>query len=161
MEADRMLKHISIWLVMAIAAVIAAQAQQGRWAASDDATAKFMLDAERHWQDASCDHNKITEEILAVDFLGTLPDGTQYGKEEEVRETEDPSKSAQACRVSDTKVRIFGDNLAIVYGKAYLVRKLNDRRDEPGCLFFTDTWLKRGGKWQIVAAHDGQVPCSE
>jgi len=156
-----MLKHISIWLVMVVVAIITAQAQQGRWAPSDDATAKFMLDAERQWQDASCDHNKITEKILADDFLGTLPDGTQYGKDEEVKETEDPSKSASACRVSDARVRLFGDNLAIVYGKAYFVRKLKDGRDEHGCLFFTDTWLKRGGKWQIVAAHDGQLTCSE
>jgi hypothetical protein len=49
-------------------------------APADDATAKFVLDAERQWQEANCDHNKITEKILADDFWGTLPDGTGYGK---------------------------------------------------------------------------------
>src|SRR5262247_2619697 len=138
-----MLRQGMAWWAIAFVAVTTMQAQQGRWAPADGATAKFMLNAERQWQEASCDHNKITETILADDFLGTLPDGTQYGKDEEVRETEDPSKSARACRVSDTRVRLFGDNLAIVYGKAFLVRKLKDGHDEPGCLVFTDTWLKR------------------
>jgi len=156
-----MMKLVFTWLAIVIMTVIATQAQQSRSLPADDATAKFMLDAERKWQIASCDHNKITETILADDFWGTLPDGTEYGKEEEVKQTEDPSRSARECRVNDTKVRLFGASLAIVYGKAFLVRKLNDGHDEPGCLIFTDTWLKRNGKWQIVAAHDGQVPCGK
>jgi hypothetical protein len=82
-----MLKQTMTWLVMAVLSVITAQAQQGRWAPADDPTAKFILDAERQWQDANCDHNKITEKILADDFWGTLPDGAAYGKAEEVKET--------------------------------------------------------------------------
>ena len=156
-----MLKQSMTRLAMAVVAVIPTQAQQGLWAPADDATAKFILDAERQWQDANCDHNKITERILADDFWSTLPDGTPYGKAEEVKETENPSKSARECRVSDTKVRLFGDNLAIVYGRAFLVRKLQDGRVGPRCLIFTDTWLKRNDKWQIVAAHDALLPCSE
>ena len=109
-----MLKHTVTWLAMAVLSVLAAQAQQGRWAQANDATAKFILGAERQWQDANCDHNKITEKILADDFWGTLPDGAAYGKAEEVKETEDPSKSGRECRISDTRVRLFGDNLAVV-----------------------------------------------
>ena len=156
-----MLKQTMTWLVMAVVSVITAQAQQGRWAPADDATAKFILDAERQWQDANCDHNKITEKILADDFWGTLPDGSAYGKAEEVKETEDPSKSGRECRISDTRVRLFGDKLAVVYGRAFLVRKLKDGPDRPRCLIYTDTWLKRNDVWQIVAAHDAQLQCSD
>jgi calcium/calmodulin dependent protein kinase II association protein len=72
-----------------------------------------------------------------------------------VKETEDPSKSGRGCRISDPRVRLFGDNLAVVYG-AFLLRKLKDGRDGPRCLIYTDTWLKRNSVWQIVAAHDAQ-----
>jgi hypothetical protein len=75
--------------------VITTQAQQGRWAPSSDATAKFILEAEQQWEEAACDHNKSPETGLADDFWGTAPDGTQYGKEEEIKDTEDPSKSAR------------------------------------------------------------------
>ena len=98
-----MLKQTMTWLAIAVLSVLTAQAQQGRWAQANDETAKFILDAERQWQDANCDHNKITEKILADDFWGTLPDGAAYGKAEEVKETEDPSKSGRECRISDTR----------------------------------------------------------
>lgn len=156
-----MLKQTMRCLATAVLLVLPTQAQQGRWVQADDATAEFILDAERQWQDANCDHNKITEKILADDFWGTLPDGTAYGKAEEVKETEDPSKSGSDCRISDTRVRLFGDSLAVVYGRAFLVRKLKDGRDGPRCLIYTDTWLKRNGAWQIIAAHDAKLPCAE
>jgi hypothetical protein len=154
-------KIVTLLVVAAIAVltVVTTLAQQGGWAPSDDATAKFILDAEQQWEEAACNHNKSPETILADDFWGTAPDGTMYGKAEEVKDTADSSKSARECHISDTKVRLFGDNLAMVYGKGFSVRKGKDGRDGPRCLTFTDTWLKRNGKWQIVAAHDTQLPC--
>jgi hypothetical protein len=146
-------------LVVAVVTAITAQAQQAQWAPADDPTAKLILDAERQWEEAACNHNKGPEQILADDFWGTAPDGTQYGKTEEVKDTEDPSKSARDCHISDSRVRLVGDNVALVYGKGFSVRKLKDGHDGPRCLIYTDTWLKRNGKWQIVAAHDTQVPC--
>ncbi|MBZ5600489.1 MAG: nuclear transport factor 2 family protein [Acidobacteriia bacterium] len=120
-----------------------------------------MLDAEEQWDEAACSHNKSPETVLADDFWGTAPDGTTYGKAEEVKDTQDPSKSARQCHQIDPRVRIFGENLAMVYGKAFSVRKGKDGRDAPRCLTFTDTWLKRDGKWQVIAAHDAQISCGE
>src|SRR5215472_4082321 len=120
-RAYRMFKQSVTWLTMTVVMTITAKAQQGRWLAADDATAKFILDAEQKWEEAACDHNKSTETILAEDFWGTAPDGTRYVKAEEVKDTEDSSKSARECRISDTKVRLFGDNLAMVYGRGFSV----------------------------------------
>lgn len=156
-----MLKQSMTLLLIAFVTANIMQAQQGRWAAADDGTARFILDAEQQWEEAACNHNKSPETILADDFWGTAPDGTQYGKAEEVKDTEDPSKSARHCHISDSRVRLFGDSVALVYGKGFSVRKLKDGHDGPRCLIYTDTWLKRNGKWQIVAAHDTQVPCSK
>ena len=55
--------------------VVAARGQQGQWAAADNATAKFMVDAERQWAEAACNHNRIAEKILAEDFQGRLRKG--------------------------------------------------------------------------------------
>lgn len=155
----RMLKRSLTWLAMAIFMGISAWAQQAQWAPASDATAKFMLDAERRWEEAACDHNTIAETILADDFWGTLQDGTQYGKAEEVKATQDRSTSARECRISDTKVRLFGGSLAVVYGNGSSVRAGKDGRDQRQCLSFTDTWLKRNGKWQIIASHDTDLVC--
>jgi hypothetical protein len=146
-------------VIFPIITVVAAHGQQGQWAAADNATAKFMVDAERQWAEAACTHNKITEKILADDFQGTSPEGKRYTKSEEVADTADLSNSAQDCRLIDAKVRFFGDDLAIVYGSESSVRKAKDGIVKSRCLIWTDTWLKRNGKWQIVAAQDTQFDC--
>jgi hypothetical protein len=115
-------------VVFGIITPVAAHGQQGRWAAADNATAKFMVDAERQWAEAACTHNKIAERILADDFQGTSPEGKRYTKSEEAADTADLSKTARDCRLIDAKVRFFGDNLAMVYGSESSVRK---RKMEP------------------------------
>lgn len=128
-------------------------------AAADNATAKFMVDAERQWAEAACTHNKITEKILADDFQGTSPEGKRYTKSEEVADTADLSKTVRDCRLIDAKVRFFGDDLAMVYGSESSVRKAKDGTEKSRCLIWTDTWLKRNGKWQIIAGQDTQFDC--
>jgi len=145
--------------VIAIMTAVAAHGQQGRWASADDKTAKFMIDAERQWAEAACAHNKITEKILADDFQGTSPEATRYTKSEEVADSADISKTSRDCRLIDAKVRFFGDSLALVYGSESAVRKGKDGTEKPRCLIWTDTWLKRNGAWQIIAAQDTQFEC--
>ena len=154
-----MLKPMKTFLVFTIIAIAAVHAQQGRWAAPDDTTAKFIIDSERQWAEAACTHNKIAAEILADDFQGTSPEAKRYTKPEEVADTADRSTTAQDCRLLDARVRFFGDALAMVYGSESSIRKGKDRADEKRCLIWTDTWLKRNGKWQIIAAQDTQYQC--
>jgi hypothetical protein len=156
-----MVKQVFRWFAMVIITVTTTQAQQSRWLPADDATAKFILDAEEQWDEAACTHNKSPETVLADDFLGTAPDGITYTKAEEVKDTQDTSTSARQCHQIDPRVRLFGENTAMVYGKAFSVRKGKDGREAPRCIVFTDTWLKRNGKWQVVAAQDAQIPCHD
>jgi hypothetical protein len=39
------------------------------------------------------------------------------------------------------------------------LRKGKDGKEFLRCLVWTDTWLKRDGKWQIIAAQDVVVEC--
>ena len=63
------------------------------------------------------------------------------------------------CRLDDAKVRFFGDSLAIIYGSERALRTDKDGKEAMRCLVWTDTWLKREGKWEIIAAQDTAVPC--
>ena len=148
-----------VLFVITIIAIAVVHGQQGQWAAADNATVKYLVDAERQWAEAACTHNKITEKILAVDFQGTSPEGKRYTKSEEVADTQALSKTARDCRLIDAKVRFFGDNLAMVYGSESSVQKAKGEIEKPRCLIWTDTWLKRNGMWQIIAAQDSQFDC--
>jgi hypothetical protein len=45
-----------------------------------------------------------------------------------------------------------------IYGSERAVHIEKDKKITR-CLVWTDTWLKRAGKWEIVAAQDTAVPC--
>jgi hypothetical protein len=139
-------------------AVATASAQPGKWASADDPTAKMMIDAERKWAESACDHNRIAEQIVADDYQGTSTDGQRVTKAQELAEASGPA-AAKDCRLIDAKVRFFGDNVALIYGSESRILKSKDGKEARRCQIWTDTWLKRNGKWQIVASQDAVTPC--
>jgi len=138
--------------------IVAANAQQGKWAATSDQTAKSLIDMERQWAEAACTHNMIMETILADDFQGTAPSGKRYSKSEALESAKAAKTEKRDCRLIDAKVHFFGDDIALVYGSESSVAKAGDGKESTLALVWTDTWLKRSGRWQIVAAQDMQQP---
>ena len=136
----------------------AASAQQSHWAALDDKTAQFMIDMERKWAEGVCANNGVVSELLADDFQGTSTRGERYTKADELRDEKGP-RSARDCALDDAKVRFFGNDVAIIYGSEHSIGKDKMRPDAKVCQVWTDTWLKREGKWQIAAAQDNKVDC--
>jgi hypothetical protein len=145
--------------VIAINTVVRAHGQREQWVAADNPAAKYMVDAERQWAEAACTHHKIADKILADDFQGTSPEGKRYTKSEEIADASDLSKTARNCRLIDARVRLFGADLALVYGSESSDRKAKDGTEQSRCLIWTDTWLNRNGVWQIIAAQDTQFEC--
>jgi hypothetical protein len=138
----------------ALVVSVAGKAQQGRWAGISDQTAKSLIDMERQWAEAACTHSMIVQTILADDFQGTYPDGKRYSKLEAVERAKTSKTEARECRLHDAKVHFFGDNIALVYGSESSISKASDGKEYTRSLVWTDTWLKRNGGWQIVAAQD-------
>jgi Domain of unknown function (DUF4440) len=152
-----------ICLVPCVIVVISVtQAQQSHWASPDDKTAKFMIDMERKWAEGVCTNNGVISELLADDFQGTSTAGERYNKADELRDEKAPH-SAHGCALDDAKVRFFslssGEDVAILYGSEHSTGKDKTHPDAKVCQVWTDTWLKRNGKWQIAAAQDNKVDC--
>jgi len=59
---------------------------------------------------------------------------------------------AHGCALDDAKARFFGETLAIIYGSEHATGRDKAHPDVKQCQVWTDTWLKRDGKWQIIAA---------
>jgi len=131
--------------------------QQGRWASADDPVAKQMIQMEREWAEDGCTQKPAGVAFLADDFQGTAPDGERYDKAEALKH--DASLKERDCRLDDAKVRFFGDSVAIIYGSERALHEDKDSKEAMRCLVWTDTWLKRRGKWEIVAVQDTSVPC--
>ncbi len=160
------MRHRILRLMCVVMCVVvlmaAAYAQQSHWATPDDKTAKFMIDMERKWAEGVCTNNGVISELLAEDFQGTSTRGERYTKADELRDEKAPH-SARGCALDDAKVRFFsfssGEDVAIIYGSEHAIGKDKMHPDAKQCQVWTDTWLKRDGKWQIVAAQDNKVDC--
>ena len=137
---------------------ISAVGQQSLWASADDATAQYIIDMERKWAEGVCANNGVVESLLADDFQGTSTSGARYTKADELRDENGPH-TARDCGLDEAKVRFFGDSLALVYGSEHATGKDTAQPNAKVCQVWTDTWLRRGGKWQIVAAQDNRVAC--
>ncbi len=155
-----MLKRWAMWIAVGTILVVgvAASAQQGRWAAQDDETAQSLINMERRWAEADCDGNLALQTILADDFQGTAPDGSRYSKSQDIQDTKTSKHQSHDCRLGETKVHFFGDNLAVIYGTESGIQKESDGSERSRSLIWTDTWLKRNGHWQIIAAQDNWAP---
>ncbi len=152
------MRHRILHLICVVILITAAHAQPSHWAAPDDKTAKFMIDMERKWAEGVCTNNGVVADLLADDFQGTNTHGRRYNKEDELRDEKGP-RSARGCALDDAKVRFFGENVAIIYGSEHAIGKDKAHPDAKVCQVWTDTWLKRNGKWQIAAAQDNKIDC--
>jgi len=113
-------------------------------------TERYILESERQWAEsvATGDTSAI-DRILADDFIGVDPKGRLYAKPQMIDETRNAPKYFVSNRLNDVKVRFYG-NTAIAQGSETWEKRSGER----GRFVWTDTWLQRNGRWQIVAAED-------
>ncbi len=151
------LRWIAIVLLSAVG--IGACAQEVNTPKDKDAVAKSLIEMERQWSEAATPAEEISvvKKIFADDFLGTDTDGTLYTKAEKSEKEKARSASegeVLSPRLDDVKVRFFGDNLAVLYGRESSIRKSKEGKEHTRRVVWTDTWLKRDGHWQIIAVQD-------
>ena len=115
---------------------------------------RYILDSERQWAEsvATGDTSAI-ERILADDFIGVDPKGNLYNKQQMIADTKDAPKYFVSNRLNDVKVRFYR-NTAIAQGSETWEKRSGER----GRFVWTDTWLRRNRRWQIVAAEDLIAP---
>jgi ketosteroid isomerase-like protein len=87
------------------------------------------------------------EEILADDFLCSLPDGSLLDRKTFLARTARPVGIAN-LEAHDVNVRLLGD-VAIIHARTTFTTP--DGRAGAGR--YTDIWARRAGRWLTVAAH--------
>ena len=96
------------------------------------------------------------EGILADDYTWTDPTGKIHSKAEEIASI----KSGQGLVTSnvddEVKIRVYGD-AAVVTGRT-TAKWIEKGKESSGQIRWTDTWIKRNGRWQCVADHVSNIP---
>jgi len=117
---------------------------------------RYIVESERQWaQSVATGDTTVLERILADDFVGIDPIGTFYDKAAMISHTREAPKYFVSNHANEIKVRFYGDT-AVAQGSETWER----RSGEPlrGRFVRTDTWVRRNGNWQIVAAEDLIAP---
>ena len=123
---------------------------------SDAQSEAYMRQAEADWADLAV-HSKpgVIERILADDYVGVNSDTVVRDKAKMIAlANEKPSGTYVSSKLDYVDYRHFGDTV-IAQGGESLQRKDGgpDYR-----LIWTDVWLWRRGKWQVVASQDSVLP---
>ena len=89
-------------------------------------------------------------EILAEDYVEVTSSGGIESRAQALAALRDPNGSTTSCGNSNLKVRVYGD-AAVVTG---IMDQAGTSHGVPFSgkrLVFTDTYVRRGGRWQCVA----------
>jgi ketosteroid isomerase-like protein len=86
-------------------------------------------------------------QILADDFLCSLPDGTLIDRDRFLTQTAQPVTISN-LEAHDVNVRVMGD-IAIIHART--TYRTADGRAGAGR--YTDVWARRNGRWVAVSAH--------
>ena len=143
--------------LVVVVALLAMALFTGRAQDSEQAKAeRYIKEGESQWAEAdSKGDTAAVERVLADDFVGVAPDGTFYDKAEEIKNAREDNGNTLFNHANEIKVRFFGDT-AVAQGSETWERRTGEPKK--GSYIWTDTWVKRNGKWQIVAAEDLLAP---
>jgi Domain of unknown function (DUF4440) len=117
---------------------------------------QYITESEKQWAEAvASGDSTVVQRILADDFIGVDTKGFQYNKDHEVHNTPEGPKYFKSNHLNTIKIRFYG-NMAVAQGDEIWVRYSGEQLT--GRFVWTDTWLFRNDKWQIVAAEDLIAP---
>ncbi|MGH8272682.1 MAG: nuclear transport factor 2 family protein [Gammaproteobacteria bacterium] len=152
-----MMKFMYVAIAVMLIGISTAYAggQMARWGSPDDPVVKHITAVETLWSDISCGPPQAALKVaLAEDFQGTSIKGKRYDR----TNAWGPGTNRN-CQLNEIRVHFFGDSLAVVYGNESSIGEKENGSEWKRCLAWTDTWLKRDGKWKLLAAQDNVVPC--
>ena len=101
---------------------------------------------------------KTIGELVASDFVGTSSTGRVGSRSTLLGEMRRDKNEYTSAEARSMKVRTESDNVAVVTGIARETGTTPDGKRFTYSRRFTDTWVKRNGKWRCIASHTTALP---
>ena len=114
---------------------------------------QFERDACKAFLDADV---AALERVLTPDFSLTLSDGEVNTRADEINELRTGKVHYDVFENYDMLARLYGNDTAIVLGKTR-VKGTADGKPFERVVQFTDTLIKRDGRWQLAAGHVSRI----
>jgi ketosteroid isomerase-like protein len=114
---------------------------------------QFERDACKAFLDADV---TALESVLTPDFTLTLSNGEVNTRTDEINELRSGKVHYDVFENYDMLARLYGNDTAVVLGKTR-VKGTADDKPFDRVVQFTDTLIKRDGRWQLAAGHVSQL----
>jgi ketosteroid isomerase-like protein len=95
------------------------------------------------------------ERYLADTYIFTAPDGLVSDKAQTIADIKSGDLKFQSSKLDNMKVQAYGDTAIATYGRTD--KGSYKGKDISGLFRWTDVFVKRNGRWQIVAGHGTPV----
>jgi ketosteroid isomerase-like protein len=96
------------------------------------------------------------ERVLTPDFTLTLSSGEVSTRADEINELQTKKVHYDVFENYDMLARLYGNDTAVVVGKTR-VKGTADGKPFDRVVQFTDTLIKRDGRWQLAAGHVSRI----
>ena len=91
------------------------------------------------------------DRILAPDFVGTSSTAHTFMKDDAIGDIKDSRYVVDKMALDEVSVNVYGDTAVSFTSQQEKSRY--EGKNTSGHYHFTDTWVKKHGKWQVVASH--------
>ena len=96
-----------------------------------------------------------SEKYLADGYIFTGPDGAVANRAQSISDLKTGALKLQEASIEDPKVQVYGDTVVVVFGSTD--KGTYKGKDISGKSRWTDVFVRRDGKWQLVATHGSMV----
>src|SRR5216110_995335 len=114
---------------------------------------QFERDACKAFLDADL---AALERVLTPDFTLTLSNGEVSTRADEINELRGGKVHYDIFENYDMLARLYGNDTAVILGKTR-VKGTADGKPFDRVVQFTDTLVKRDGRWQLAAGHVSRI----
>ena len=147
-------------LILAIVTAVSFQSLQAQQLPTLSPEEEAVRKLEREWLDAYEQHSaEAMDRIVAEDFMITFPNGKTQNKAQLMAMMKKPRKEgAPVTRfyTEEVQSRKYGDTV-ILTGRVVFETKGKDKTTKEVSRY-TDTYVKREGRWQVAASHLSNAP---
>ena len=151
------MKSISLFLFLALTMTALAFGQStGLKADQNSKEEQAVIKLEREWSEAYKNRDKAAlERILADDYIYTDENGKSYNKTLYLAGVTQNLK-VESYTLDDITAKVYGDT-AILVGR-WTGTLTDNGKDISGAYRFTDTFVKRRGRWVAIATQETRMP---
>jgi len=150
------MKRAITFLLLAMAVLTPAQTPKNRPGTGSDAPSKALIELEEKWVAALEKSDAATlDTIFADTYVDTDEESHRSDKQAVLAVVKSGDLKMESVKLSDMKVHIYG-HAAVVTGSA---AQAGNFKGQPltAKITFTDTFIKRNGKWMAVASQRSPV----